>query len=223
MHNEGFGKKWIEKILGKVDKDQGVANAGKVLGIGADGQVVPVEQSGGGGSLKYITYNQYLEKYGFIDDYRAGICTGILSSAKVGTINEENHTITLSEGGYPYMTVSSGNPTSQGYGVATLVGGTSRHQIYIHSTTESYINAGTSSAGHTVFVYFTYEFCLCFNLKAGKQFEYNDNKSWCKLIKVRPDVTGETWTIANPEGAEPTKPIRMFSGDLFTLRFPDIS
>lgn len=45
---EGFGKKWIEKILGKVDKDQGVANAGKVLGIGNDGQVVPVAQSGGG-------------------------------------------------------------------------------------------------------------------------------------------------------------------------------
>ena len=48
MHNEGFGKKWIDRILGKVDKDQGVANAGKVLGIGDDGQVVPVEQSGGG-------------------------------------------------------------------------------------------------------------------------------------------------------------------------------
>ena len=55
MHNEGFGKKWIERILGKVDKDQGVANAGKVLGIGNDGQVVPVEQSGGGGS--YTPYS----------------------------------------------------------------------------------------------------------------------------------------------------------------------
>ena len=51
MHNEGFGKKWIDKILGKVDKDQGVANAGKVLGIGNDGQVVPVEQSGGGSAF----------------------------------------------------------------------------------------------------------------------------------------------------------------------------
>lgn len=51
MHNEGFGKKWIDKILGKVDKDQGVANAGKVLGIGNDGQVTPVEQSGGGSSI----------------------------------------------------------------------------------------------------------------------------------------------------------------------------
>ena len=48
---EGFGKKWIERILGKVDKDQGVANAGKVLGIGNDGQVVPVAQSGGGSSI----------------------------------------------------------------------------------------------------------------------------------------------------------------------------
>lgn len=56
MHNEGFGKKWIDRILGKVDKDQGVANAGKVLGIGDDGQVVPVEQSGGG-SGGYTEYS----------------------------------------------------------------------------------------------------------------------------------------------------------------------
>ena len=34
---------------GKVNTDQGVANAGKVLGIGSDGRVTPVEQSGGGG------------------------------------------------------------------------------------------------------------------------------------------------------------------------------
>lgn len=59
---EGFGKKWIDRILGKVDKDQGVANAGKVLGIGNDGQVVPVEQSGGGstdpfGLVKYTVPN----------------------------------------------------------------------------------------------------------------------------------------------------------------------
>lgn len=45
-----FGRTWVDRIMGKVDKDQGVANAGKVLGIGDDGQVVPVEQSGGGGS-----------------------------------------------------------------------------------------------------------------------------------------------------------------------------
>ena len=36
---------------GKVNVAQGVANAGKVLGIGADGNVTPVEQSGGGGSI----------------------------------------------------------------------------------------------------------------------------------------------------------------------------
>lgn len=45
-----FGRTWVDRIMGKVDKDQGVANAGKVLGIGADGIVTPVEQSGGGGS-----------------------------------------------------------------------------------------------------------------------------------------------------------------------------
>lgn len=62
MHNEGFGKKWIDKILGKVDKDQGVANAGKVLGIGNDGQVVPVEQSGGGsgGSTEHTSFTTSL-------------------------------------------------------------------------------------------------------------------------------------------------------------------
>lgn len=34
----------------KVDKQQGSENAGKVLGIGEDGLVMPVEQTGGGGS-----------------------------------------------------------------------------------------------------------------------------------------------------------------------------
>lgn len=34
----------------KVDKQQGAENAGKVLGIGEDGMVKPVEQTGGGGS-----------------------------------------------------------------------------------------------------------------------------------------------------------------------------
>lgn len=48
-----FGRTWVDRIMGKVDKDQGVANAGKVLGIGADGQVVPVEQSGGGSEVLF--------------------------------------------------------------------------------------------------------------------------------------------------------------------------
>ena len=45
---------------GKVNADQGVANAGKVLGIGADGQVTPVEQSGGGGSNLPFTASDVL-------------------------------------------------------------------------------------------------------------------------------------------------------------------
>ena len=49
-----FGRTWVDRIMGKVDKDQGVANAGKVLGIGDDGQVVPVEQSGGGSGGPYL-------------------------------------------------------------------------------------------------------------------------------------------------------------------------
>ena len=50
-----FGRTWVDRIMGKVDKDQGVANAGKVLGIGNDGQVVPVEQSGGGSGSDVTT------------------------------------------------------------------------------------------------------------------------------------------------------------------------
>ena len=34
-----FGRTWVDRIMGKVDKDQGVANAGKYLGVGEDGNV----------------------------------------------------------------------------------------------------------------------------------------------------------------------------------------
>lgn len=52
------GKRVLESIpedyqtamAGKVDKQQGAENAGKVLGIGEDGNVTPVEQTGGGGN-----------------------------------------------------------------------------------------------------------------------------------------------------------------------------
>ena len=37
-------------LMEKLDKNQGTANSGKFLGIGADGVVVPTEVSGGGGS-----------------------------------------------------------------------------------------------------------------------------------------------------------------------------
>lgn len=37
------------ELEGKLDKQQGQVNAGKVLGIGEDGNVTPVEQTGGGG------------------------------------------------------------------------------------------------------------------------------------------------------------------------------
>lgn len=52
-----FGRTWVDRIMGKVDKDQGVANAGKVLGIGDDGQVVPVEQSGGNTTPTTVMYS----------------------------------------------------------------------------------------------------------------------------------------------------------------------
>lgn len=81
MHNEGFGKKWIERILGKVDKDQGVANAGKVLGIGNDGQVVPVAQSGGSA---FTPWTEELTKSEFARKFESGeIHTGDLVQVSV--------------------------------------------------------------------------------------------------------------------------------------------
>lgn len=52
----------------KVDKQQGAENAGKVLGIGEDGMVKPVEQSGGGGGVgnNGATFIPSVDKDGFI-------------------------------------------------------------------------------------------------------------------------------------------------------------
>lgn len=96
---EGFGKKWIDRILGKVDKDQGVANAGKVLGIGNDGQVVPVAQSGGGSGSRLeditgLTIEQLLSKVKVGDDlvlnlgykYCSGINAPSLTPVTVGDV-----------------------------------------------------------------------------------------------------------------------------------------
>lgn len=103
MHNEGFGKKWIEKILGKVDKDQGVANAGKVLGIGADGIVTPVEQSGGGSGGSYLETFASLTSAELIAKLKVGdmlyvkLSTYIASSPSTGglTLNELTDTKVL--------------------------------------------------------------------------------------------------------------------------------
>ena len=50
-----------EDILTKVDKDQGTENAGKVLGIGIDGMVTPVDGTGGG-SGGTTNYNDLTNK-----------------------------------------------------------------------------------------------------------------------------------------------------------------
>lgn len=91
MHNEGFGKKWIERILGKVDKDQGVANAGKVLGIGNDGQVVPVEQSGGGSgsvveAISNIGLDELKTKVKVGDNLLVGINYRVASSVNANNL-----------------------------------------------------------------------------------------------------------------------------------------
>ena len=39
----------MELLGGKLDTNQGAENAGKILGIGADGQVVPMDAPEGGG------------------------------------------------------------------------------------------------------------------------------------------------------------------------------
>lgn len=52
-----------EVIKGKLDKNQGASNKGKVLGIGSDGNVIPVDApTGGGGSGFSGDYNDLINK-----------------------------------------------------------------------------------------------------------------------------------------------------------------
>lgn len=84
-----FNRTWIDRIMGKVDKDQGVANAGKVLGIGDDGQVVPVEQSGGGSSVwvEPVSISSYADLVGKVKVGDELIITASTRSITVGSSN----------------------------------------------------------------------------------------------------------------------------------------
>lgn len=53
-------------ICNSLDKQQGTENAGKVLGIGEDGLVKPVEQTGGGAGNNGATFIPSVDKDGFI-------------------------------------------------------------------------------------------------------------------------------------------------------------
>lgn len=53
--NQDLIAQLTELVAGKVDKSQGSQNAGKVLGIGDDGMVTPVEQTGGGSAITSVT------------------------------------------------------------------------------------------------------------------------------------------------------------------------
>lgn len=94
-----FGRTWVDRIMGKVDKDQGVANAGKVLGIGADGIVTPVEQSGGGGSdLPFTASNALpiqIPSYIIIANCQE---VNIPTSIKLSSCNLETKTATATVG-----------------------------------------------------------------------------------------------------------------------------
>ena len=72
-----------EDILTKVDKDQGTENAGKVLGIGSDGMVTPVEGTGGG-SGGTTNYNDLTNKPRINGVTLEGNKTG----EEIGLINE---------------------------------------------------------------------------------------------------------------------------------------
>lgn len=91
---EGFGKKWIDRILGKVDKDQGVANAGKVLGIGDDGQVVPVEQSGGGSGESTIKFGDIIAELKAGNDVKP-LAVFISSGMRTVYKNDNDFTATI--------------------------------------------------------------------------------------------------------------------------------
>ena len=96
-----FNRTWIDRIMGKVDKNQGVANAGKVLGIGNDGQVVPVEQSGGGSGstlepISNITTTELLSKVKVGDNLILNInyryCSAVNASGVTPvTVNDVTH------------------------------------------------------------------------------------------------------------------------------------
>lgn len=57
----------VARYQSKVDKQQGSENAGKVLGIGEDGLVMPVEQTGGGDITDEIKQEIAQEAAGMID------------------------------------------------------------------------------------------------------------------------------------------------------------
>lgn len=76
-----------EDILTKVDKDQGTENAGKVLGIGSDGMVTPVDGMGGG-SGGTTNYNDLTNKPSINGVTLEGNNTG----EEIGLINENQGT-----------------------------------------------------------------------------------------------------------------------------------
>ena len=76
---------------GKVNVAQGVANAGKVLGIGADGNVTPVEQSGGGSSFPYAEEISNMSASDLIAKLKQGDELQIdLRSYKMSNVNMDN-------------------------------------------------------------------------------------------------------------------------------------
>ena len=72
-----------EDILTKVDKDQGTENAGKVLGIGSDGMVTPVDGTGGG-SGGTTNYNDLTNK----PQINGVTLEGDKTGEEIGLINE---------------------------------------------------------------------------------------------------------------------------------------
>lgn len=147
---EGFGKSWIDRILGKVDKDQGVANAGKVLGIGADGRVTPVEQSGDSGGDNISTAVPIpIPNYGSVVEVDVN-----LPNSLQGTYNAETNTVALDllYKNYKYITLRP------------LYKATSDRQMYeaINNVTHISYSSEDGSNPTVIDAIFTY---LCYTLK----------------------------------------------------------
>lgn len=79
----------IPDISGKVDKAQGVSNAGKVLGIGSDGNVTPVEVSSGGENWEELNLSNVPTNWA--DGDRFKICLKAYYDGSTDTVKTVNY------------------------------------------------------------------------------------------------------------------------------------
>lgn len=99
----------IPDISGKVDKAQGVSNAGKVLGIGSDGNVTPTEVSSGGEVWEEINLSKFPRNWVKYDQLR--ITTTLYVSAESSSLTNSTHWSTVMQ-----FMLTTGDSYKQIYG-----------------------------------------------------------------------------------------------------------